>query len=1717
MTGSTDRPGSSIERRRGAAATVAVLIVSAAVVVGVVATGGRGGPSASPSTAAGATGTAPSTAPAASQGPTIPPDSAWSALQIAPFAAVADLRADRADSAGAQLDTTFTLTSRSGADPRTLAARIETDPPIGVAVVAAAASGSVGLRPTTRLTAGRVYRFTLRAEDGTIAGSWAFQARAPLHVVSVLPGDATTRVPVNTGIEVTFDQDAAADMAPFFTISPTVGGRFERHGRTQVFVPTGLRAATLYTVTIRHGLPVSGTELTLERDVAFRFETSGPDRPPAVRFRFGRDVLEASPAEAPIVALVVETPGDVASVKPPTSVPVRVYRFPSLAATVAPIQRFLSGPGWADFSDPSIPTTGLPRVMAFSAALRPLTGAADQVITFPATLPRGWYLVEAGTDRPAQAILQVTDVSAWVAVLTDRTIVWVNDTTTGGAILGAAVRVAGGRSLGRTGTDGMLNAPTPADLVPAQSDPAAAYVTQPAPPSPILVVEARNGHALLVPFDVDQQGGAYRGEWGKDLPTVRTAWWSVIATDRLVYRRDDRIEAWGFLRGRIDGHVPASVALRLVLPANVDQPDPPAVVVATARPASSGAYAAELPLASVAVGSYILQAVVDGRVASATWLDVGIIRKPAYRLTMTTNRHVVLAGDRVTATVAAAFFEGQPVPGTPLAIRADTNPDAILDTVSTDVSGKATTGWTASIESTAEDPQSVLLSAVPARPEEGESGADATVAVFPSAVTLTATGSITAGRLVVKGSDHEVNLARLERELTKDPRPDVWGLDPNGRPVVGATVTVEITELIPVRRLVGYDYNPITKLVEPRYEYDTQRKPLRTLTLTTRSGGAFGLTLTVPAADHDYDVVLRTKDGAGRTAQRTVVASRTVTAEPDRLPVFENTGAAGGKDLVYRIGQPIRLTITDRVRPLPTGRADRYLYIVSQQGLRSATVTTTTRFSRTFAAADAPGIFIIGVHFTGRTYAPKAAAWATFDTRQRSLTVELASDRPSYRPGDTVTVTVKTKDANGRPTPATVTLRAVDEKLFAMGAAQVADPLGGLYQRVESGIVRLTATHQLPIGGTEGEGGSTTGGGGGGGTEARDDFRDTLLFRQLQTDAHGVASVTFRLSDDLTAWHVSASAMTASLGAGEGQLMLPVGQPFFVDATIADEYLASDRPIIRLRAYGSALHAGDAVAFTVAAPSLSLAPTRVVGTAFRDVSVPLPKLSVGRHEITIDAGATAPGGAALADRLVRTVSVVRSRTVQTRTAFATVTADLTVPGGPDVTTYTFTDAGRGMFVAPLAELATSGGVRIDQAVTAAIARDLLIADFGFDPALLPPDAFDPATYRAQQQQTDAGDVIATGLPLLPYGGPDARLTARVALVAADRFDQGTLRDALLTTRDLSSTKRDLRIAVLAGLAALGEPVLADLRSAATATDLSVGERIDLALGYVAAGDDAAALAIERDVLQTSGQQLGAWTRLRVGTTLDQTVAATSGLALVAAGIGDPIAISLAAYVDANPASDELHVLDQVGVIQRLLARTPAAAVSFAWTVDGRRNVVDLAPGQAFTVALTAAQRATLRLEPLTGRVGMAASWSEPVDLATLTADPALALTRTVTPAGTIGPDALVVVELMPTFGTQAAPGGYEVVDLVPSGLAPVARTDGWVGEDGTIGPYRIVGQEVDFSVGNDPHGIPTAKLRYLARIVTPGDYAWEPASIRLAAAPQDGAFTSPTRVTVADR
>jgi uncharacterized protein YfaS (alpha-2-macroglobulin family) len=106
--------------------------------------------------------------------------------------------------------------------------------------------------------------------------------------------------------------------------------------------------------------------------------------------------------------------------------------------------------------------------------------------------------------------------------------------------------------------------------------------------------------------------------------------------------------------------------------------------------------------------------------------------------------------------------------------------------------------------------------------------------------------------------------------------------------------------------------------------------------------------------------------------------------------------------------------------------------------------------------------------------------------------------------------------------------------------------------------------------------------------------------------------------------------------------------------------------------------------------------------------------------------------------------------------------------------------------------------------------------------------------------------------------------------------------------------------------------------------------------------------------------------------------------------------------------------------------------------------------------------------------------------------------RTVTPTGSVAADQLVSVEFSVGLGQDPDGGCWRVTDLVPSGLAPLAAPPFWPDEgtpSTTEGPWRISGQRVDFCVSFDPK-IPVHHLRYVARVVNPGTYRWEPAVLQ---------------------
>ncbi|MEO8462403.1 MAG: hypothetical protein ABI555_04275, partial [Chloroflexota bacterium] len=960
--------------------------------------------------------------------------------------------------------------------------------------------------------------------------------------------------------------------------------------------------------------------------------------------------------------------------------------------------------------------------------------------------------------------------------------------------------------------------------------------------------------------------------------------------------------------------------------------------------------------------------------------------------------------------------------------------------------------------------------------------------------------------LTSSGTVSDVDLVRVERELAAR----TWDDNPAGAPIAGRAIKAVVTELIPTRRQTGTYYDFIEKVVRPRYEYDTQRKVVRTLALTSSADGSFSFTIDVPAADHAYEVTLSTRDAAGRTARRMLVIGET--PEPWRLSAgiaFQTTSGRYTWQDEYAVGDRIAWRMTDNTAALPSGGSNRYLYIVAQRGLVDVATSLTPAFNRTFKASDAPGIFVMGIRFTGETYAPKAASWAVFKRSSRALDVAVTADQPVYRPGGKMTLTIRTTDPAGRPTPAEVIVQVVDEKLFAIDGARAPMTLDELYTKVDSGIVRLTSTHQLPsTGGREGEGGDTTGGG------ERNDFRDTLASRSVTTGVDGLATTTVLLSDDLTSWHVLASAVTGHLETGVGEVLVPVGLPLWADVTLADGYLLSDRPTIRLRAYGGALRAGDPVEYTVSAPSLGLASTVIRARAFTDVPFELPPLRLGRHDVHVSVVAPTrldSAGRPLRDSLKRPIDVVASRLTKSEAWYGTVGDALPSVDSPDAATYTFTDAGRGRYLQLLLDASEPAGLRLDRALAQDLARTVLISQFGSDPLAFIGDPPDPGLYTIGQVETGDG-TIQSGAGLVPHAGPDPWLAARLAMLDPTGPIAGPLLWTLEAIRDDGATLRDLRIAALAGLAALGSPVDADLRDALAMTDLTPDERLSLGMGLMAIGDHAAALELERGLLRAYGQRLGGWVRLRIGATQDEAVDATARLAVLAAGLGDPLAPAMIDFVVANPSSETSNVLELVAAAAHALERTPAATASFAYVLDGTRHEVTIQPGDAMSLVLTDTQRRSFRLESVFGKVGVVISWRASVDVSALPTDPALELTRDL-PSVTLAPDRIVTVNLTARF-TAAAPrnGCYEVVEQVPSGLAPLVSA--WTTDTGVIWPTTVVGQEVRFCAPNQLPGGSTAHLRYVARVVNAGTFTWEPAIMQLGVASELSATSPAGSVTI---
>ena len=1558
----------------------------------------------------------------------------------------------RADATGIDPATAFQLTAEQALDVAQVQKQLQVQPAVELKVEKADLQGKTfHVKPAQPLEPARVYRFSLASVSGvTRPYRWSFQTRSQFQILGTLPRKQAAGVPVNTGIEVIFSHANYADLEPFFQITPAVPGRFERHGKTAVFVPgEPLKPGTIYTVTIREGLAQTGAEGKLTADYSFGFETMPEGNAKGQPYFFApNEPQEFAAKDAPYLQVFSDKQGT------QPEIDVQVYRYADAAAYAGALATFDAVPWWAQYARQQIRTdpTGLTPVTSFKGKSQTFAGMYAPYLIFPEPLAPGYYLaVLKVDDMERQVQFQVTDIASYYSVTGTQTLVWLNDLSSKAPVAGATVQPLGGGAAVRSDAGGVAALPSPQPAG-AGEQPRGFY----------LLVRSADGKETVT-------GGAITQPWylrGDSALDTAQLYWKYLYLDRTLYRPDDKINLWGVLSPREPG-APAidAVTVEVLRHEYTGYDNRPVTLASTLVSVRDGTFTGSLTLPGVRPGWYTIQVHQGDHYLTSRGFEVGTYTKPAYKIDLTASKRAVFAGESVEFRLGASFFEGTPVPSLGLAYAIGWG-NSSTQYVSTDATGRATIRFTpqnADLPNSEGGQSSAWFNVRANSPEAGELAAYSSVQVFTRNVTMNPVARVEGDQAIISGTLRQVSLEKLNAGTDHDYL---------GEPAAGQALRGTLIENNWIKEAAGETYDFITKTVQKQYNYRPAPRTVGTFTASSGPDGSFRLTLPIDKTK-TYQFQLEAQDLKGDWLRRDVHFSGADSEGPDNNRRWYYLMPAVPGKYTWGLGEPVDLLFTSGDKP-SADRPRGYLFYTARLGLQGWQVQDSSRYQLSLKAADLPNTNVKGVYFDGRVYREAPEYAVRFNAEERKLKVEVTPDKSSYRPGDTVNLGVRVLDPDGRPLRATVNLNLVDEALFALSDQQ-ADLLGGLYgEHVQAGILRSHASHALP----EPGGGAEKGGEGGG---ARKDFQDAIYFNTVSTGADGRATATFQVPDNLTAWRVTYQALVSgTMQAGGGTLGLPVKLPFFVDLILGQTYLTGDQPVATVRSFGDSLSQDQSVDFRVevtgpdgAAPGFSL-----TAAAFQAGLVPLPPLKAGTYKVTVSG--SAPGG--LSDALEQTVTVVDTYLRQTKVDYHLLQPDLRLTGGDKgLTMLTFTDHQRGTYLQLLQRLQYDWGNRIEQRLARAVAADLLQEHFG---QRFSTDPLDTTAY-----QTPEG-----GLAILPYADASLELSAFAADLTPERFDRAALTTYLEKILDDPRSGRERAVTALYGLAALNRPVLTEVQALLQATDLSRDEQLCLGLALASLGDLEGARPLYYKLLAGQGEQLGSVARIKVSDSQDEILVATARTAVLAAKLGEAQAPMLAGYLLTTGTKEVLVSLEQALVAREMLPALAGQTAAFTYSLKGQAASHELKPGESFRLAVTAADLATLSFQDIRGEVGLTATYEAPLNAAAVKPEDGFKVSRSYSAGGKGGTTwqagDLVEVSIYYTVPESAPGGGYMVTDYLPSGLRLVQRPFQFSGKvssgDYLAWPMEVNGQRVSFWAGKQ--GRP---IKYYARVASPGEYTAE--------------------------
>ncbi len=966
----------------------------------------------------------------------------------------------------------------------------------------------------------KIYNFQY-LEEGKAPLSFAFQTESGLKIISSNIAQDAYAVPVESGIEITFNQelDRESVFEENFRISPEVTGKFIKVGNTYSFIPDRLQYNAEYNITVAKGLKSLEGDV-LEEDYSLKFHTTWEYDANGNVFAITGDMRQTYlPSEDVVFEMSVGKEIAAAGIE------TKIYSIKTKEDYLNSIDKPVNGE-----LEEIIETELIESVQEYSTSY---------YLSLNKPLEEGYYYISLKTEVGGQTfeahkLVQVSPLSVYCLSIGGDMLVWVNDTKTGKPAEGANVIT---------------------DSITAVTDSEGKAILQTKKDNKNAVTEISYGSYKTFIYN--------NVTYSQKELSINQKYFSYVYTDRAQYKPNDSIDVFGVIKERysqykITKNDKVTVKLGDIkeIPVEVD---------------NYGTFNVKIPVSNMKGFSYIY-IYLNGERLTETSVNFIEYQKSKYIFDIKLDKPLYMIGEEIGFTINATTFDGTPVGG--IAINCSEYPEA---NCVTDANGTATgkltvkggswwdwkpyySGLWFSTVSDDDNPQSIYTYFY----------------TMPSDVMLE---HKKLSDNSIEFTSSAIDVEKANKYLEKDNNnfdEDVY----RGKSI-DMSFSIKVTKTTNMLVKVGERYDFINKVKVPSFKYDSKQEDYGVIDVKTVNGKAVITDLpssTDPLVSYSFDLNMTDKKG-GNISYRLYefdIYKPMYSGKKEYALSFTKKDSNNVYDSYAKmeLNETVDLFVEDRSGEEKQVTNGKLLVVnVHNQRVLNSHTGSPQKLPFTFTKDNINMSEMFGAYFDGKYIYPLYPLYIYYGYDERKLDIDISFDKESYKPGEEVAAKIQVKDKDGKNRKALVNLSVVDEAVFGM-MDHVPMFLDGFYGSINSYsydyFVYVSYTPQI-----YGWGGGAEKGGGGDEYMLRKDFVDNPYFISSETDDNGAITIKFRLPDNITSWRTAVHAITQDNYLGNTHSHAISTLPYNIDVVMADNFVEGDDFAVLIKSFGNEFKFND--------------------------------------------------------------------------------------------------------------------------------------------------------------------------------------------------------------------------------------------------------------------------------------------------------------------------------------------------------------------------------------------------------------------------------------------------------------------------------------------------------------------------------------------------------------